>query len=317
MKHWVLVLLILISEQSFAQVISGRILEASTNIPIPRASIYIEGSFRTAISDSSGYFSLNTGVSNQVPIIVSCVGYSSLSVTGYRPTLEVKLEPKTYRLGEVIITDDGMSYAEKLSIFKMEFLGTSPAALNCTIENEDDLVFRYDRNKKSLEAISVQPLIVYNRDLGYRVNYFLDKFVVVKGTTALNGRGKFEQNVKDNADDSLFIGNNRRDTYLASRMYFIRCVWNNTLEKNNFRIYEPSGRRIFANDLIVSKDGAKYLRIPFKIRIVRKGIESTLYAQNRLALSYIDKNGYYDANELVWSGAMASQRVGDLLPFEY
>src|SRR6476620_897738 len=117
MRHWILVLLILISEQGFAQVISGRILEARTNNPIPRASIYIEGSFRTAISDSSGYFSLNTGVSNQVPIIVSCVGYSSLSVTGYAPTVEVKLEPRTYRLGEVIITDDGMSYSEKLSIF--------------------------------------------------------------------------------------------------------------------------------------------------------------------------------------------------------
>lgn len=313
----VLTLLILISLNGFAQVISGRILEAGTSNPIPRASIYIEGSFRTAISDSSGYFTLNSGVSNQVPIVISCVGYSSLRISGYSSSLEINLEPKTYQLGEVIVVDDGMSYEEKLSIFKMEFLGTSAGALKCIIENEDDLVFRYDRTKKSLEAICVQPLIVYNKDLGYRVSYFLDNFVVVKGTTALNGSAKFEQSIDKNTSDSLLIANNRRDTYLESRMYFIRCVWNNELEKNNFRIYEPNGRRLFANDLIVVKDGLKYLRIPYPIRIVRKGRESALNAQNKFALSYIDKNGYYDANELVWRGAMAEQRVGDLLPFEY
>lgn len=317
MRHLILTLLLLTSSEVFAQVITGRVLDAKTSLPIARASVYIEGSFRTAISDSTGYFSLYTGVSNHVPIVVSCVGYSSLKISGYSTPLKITLEPKTYQIGEVVVVDDGMSYVDKLTIFKMEFLGVSLMASTCIIENEDDLVFRYDRSKKSIEVISAKPIIIYNKELGYRVNYFLESFVVVKGRTVLNGSAKFEDNLATSVKDSAKIIDNRKEAFQASRMFFIRSIWNNELEKNNFELYNLNGKRLFANDLIVVKDKSKYLRVPYPIKIIRHGVESILMGQSRYTRSYIDKNGYYDADELIWNGAMATQRVGDLLPFEY
>jgi hypothetical protein len=241
-----------------------------------------------------------------------------LRISDYPDTLLViHLEPKTYNLREITVVDDGMSFEDKLSIFKKEFLGISRAALECIIENEDDITFKYDRKKKILEAFSDQPLIVSNIDLGYKVSYFLDNFMVTEGTTVLNGNAKFEDNLLGDKRDSSAIKGRREETYVDSRMFFVRCVWKNELEKNVFKIYGPSGNRLNSGNLLVVKAGIKYLRVPNLIRIVRNESVSTLIAQNRFALSYIDQNGYYDAKELIWRGTMAAQRVGDLLPFEY
>lgn len=206
MKVLVLYALFILPFAGFAQVVRGRILEAKTNRPVPNASVYIESSFRTTMSDSTGHFSLQSGLSNEVPIVISCVGYSSLRISNYPDTpLEIHLEPKIYQLNEVVVVDDGMTFEEKLKLFKREFLGISPAALSCVIENEDDITFKYNSRNRSLQAFSKQPLLVHNKDLGYKVSYFLDLFMVIPGSTALNANARFVDNLDGSIQDSQSV----------------------------------------------------------------------------------------------------------------
>ncbi|MDR0758486.1 MAG: carboxypeptidase-like regulatory domain-containing protein, partial [Tannerella sp.] len=63
MKKYILLLFILsISFPLFAQQkISGTVLEASTNEPVPGASVYVKSSTEGTVSDDDGRFSFATG----------------------------------------------------------------------------------------------------------------------------------------------------------------------------------------------------------------------------------------------------------------
>jgi hypothetical protein len=319
MRYLILLIACAIAFPANSQQISGQVIDKETQKPIPNATIYFDGTFLAAITDSSGTFTLRSTMSENVPVIVSSIGYTSQKISDYpvnRPLL-VELQPKIYELKEVVVTDDGMSRGQKLNIFKREFLGLSRSAKETLIENEDDIFLTFNSAKKTLEAFSDKPIAIHNKYLGYKILYYLDNFTVIPGATAFDGNAKFTESTISRSDKSRQLKRRRDAVFLSSRMYFIRALWNNELEKNGFKIYDIDGRRLKYEDIVIERDSQKYIKLPSIVKIGRGQNASYLSQKDAQTYSYIDSNGYYDASMLTWRGPLAGQRVGDLLPFEY
>jgi TonB-linked SusC/RagA family outer membrane protein len=83
-KSIFLIVLFLWSLPLFAQQkIAGVVLEASTNIPVPGANVYIKSSAEGVISDSDGRFLLSTGKPLPLTLIVSYLGYKTEEIDVY------------------------------------------------------------------------------------------------------------------------------------------------------------------------------------------------------------------------------------------
>jgi len=63
-----------------------------------------------------------------------------------------------------------------LNVFRKVFLGTSPAAESCIIENEDKIELWYNSLTYTLSAECDVPILIHNRYLGYRLYVTLIDF---------------------------------------------------------------------------------------------------------------------------------------------
>jgi TonB-linked SusC/RagA family outer membrane protein len=83
-KSIILLAIFLLSLPLFAQQkITGVVLEASTNIPVPGANVYIKSSSEGVISDNDGRFLLTTGKPLPLTLVVSYLGYKTEEIDVY------------------------------------------------------------------------------------------------------------------------------------------------------------------------------------------------------------------------------------------
>ncbi|MDT3404400.1 carboxypeptidase-like regulatory domain-containing protein [Mucilaginibacter terrae] len=229
----------------FAQTLRGMVYHEGTDSVIANASVYYSGSTIGTTTNSIGEFHLQAK-SGQVPLVISCVGYQSAEVSNYTPEqpLKIYLKPKQFELEGVIVTSDGMSREEKVRIFTREFIGTSPYAQSCTIENIDDVDLYYNRGTQTLTAECSRPLIINNKLFGYNINYYLNNFKRSNEHISFTGNYVFKD-VALPADQKRVI-RNRAHVYEESRMQFIRALWSRTLNNNGFKIYRTNYTRLNA-----------------------------------------------------------------------
>jgi len=306
------------------QTINGRVYRMGTDTAIAGASVYYGGSMSGTATDGTGYFALKAKA-QQIPIVVSCIGYISATVHYEEgKPLVVYLVPKTEMLNMVTIIagndsgygGDGMSRKDREALFISEFIGTSAFAKNCTITNMDDIRLFYNRKKDALTAICDKPIMIENRSLGYTIKYYLDRFSKTPGKLAFAGNYIFND-PQNPPDDSVKL--NRSNAYKGSRIQFIRSLWNHTLKQDGYRMYTPSFAQITEDDITTHDiEQQKHMVLTQSIFVVNSHVPLVINTVNtgNSSLPFIDKDGYYGEG-LQWTGGMGSQRIGDLLPYEY
>lgn len=245
---------LLISIGVNAQVVKGKVIDAATGNPIAKASVYLKGSSKGTTSNTQGEFALYTN-ETKMPLIVSSLGYKPDTIGSYNgKTLTVKLNRQAKVLREVMVGHIITTREKQMKIFLTQFIGSRNK--DCIITNPDDVNFTYHQETKTLEATVNQPLIIYNKKLGYKITYFLSAFsyspqpilypweTFYKMQTSYKGNYVFEE-------DTLFlksaeikkIRKARDKAYYGSRMHFIRLVlagvsweknWANDREKTKF-----------------------------------------------------------------------------------
>ncbi|WP_207422778.1 carboxypeptidase-like regulatory domain-containing protein [Desertivirga brevis] len=311
-----IILIYLLPFWSFAQTLRGTVYREGTDSVLVGASVYFGGSTGGTITNAQGQFALEVKA-DPIPLVISYIGYYSVTINSYNPLqrLKVYLKPKQIELKEVAVSYDGMSREQKMKIFLREFIGASEYAKSCVINNAEDIDFRYDKKERRLSASCNAPLDITNKKLGYTIQYFLDSFMYTPDRTLYAGNFIFKEDSESR--NNRKIRRNRALAYEGSRMQFIRSLWKNDLEKAGFTIYRKRYEDISADTILASTNQHKYLLSGQKIQV--------LYKQNRMTRSQltvgedhalIGRNGFFDTR-LSWSGAMANQRIGDLLPFEY
>lgn len=119
---------------SYGQVVKGTILDAITKEAIPFVSVYYDQTFKGTVADQNGNFKLETSKDSKIPFVVSAIGYYSATISNYSTyeIVKVYLEPKVYKINEVIISAKSMEKIRKryMKIFRREFIGTTANAKN-------------------------------------------------------------------------------------------------------------------------------------------------------------------------------------------
>jgi hypothetical protein len=138
MKRLILLFVIInISSAANTQNIKGTVFDIKTKEKIYSASVYFNGTSVGVLSDQNGDFKIDISKYSTMPITISAIGYYSATVRDFVPSkpLLVYLNPKIFELNEVNVNAKFHSLLrnENLTIFRNEFIGTTPNSLNCKI----------------------------------------------------------------------------------------------------------------------------------------------------------------------------------------
>jgi len=307
----------LLSFYSYSQELKGRVLDSKTHEPVVFANVYFNGTFQGTTTDTLGYFKLKLVSNQHLPLTVSFVSYYSSEISDYisGEFLKVYLRPKTFELNTVVIKSGKTRRKLKERIFKREFLGPNRTARYCIIENLDEIKLKYSKDKSTLNAFTKKPIVINNTYLGYKIDYYLDYFYYRNDTVFFQGAFYFKEKKIDDPEKLKTIKNHRKEAYYGSKMHFIRSLFNNNLKKEGYKVLGYN-RYKYNYDSIMTHKNSHYLGIKNHIKISYRGREeSNLYQLTDSV--YIAKNGYNHPYGIFWTGYMGSQRLSDLLPFEY
>jgi len=252
--------------------LKGLVLEEKSKAPVSFATVYINGTTKSAITNENGSFTI-ANVSTPCLLVVSCVGYEPQMETINKVKAEpltLLLHAKASQLSEVVVM--GKSHRDKyLTEFKNRFLGTDRWGKKAILRNDSDLIFsqytdtsKKDRNFLYINALgygsideqytqwlndnntdgsySVKanvPLIVDLPLLGYTVYIHLVDFTLLKTNgqewrCLYKGYYYYKPYETTSKHDLYKYEKNREEVYYNSSMHFLRSLYNNNLMQNGF-----------------------------------------------------------------------------------
>ena len=243
------------------QIITGQILDEVTKESLPGATVYLDGTSLSTITDAEGNFRLHSKDSKAI-LVVSFIGYLTYKLENPRQylgkRLKVLMVEESIALDEVVIGKGPFSRAQMMKVFKEEFLGESKAGKSCKIENENDIILYYDVSENTLRATSRNPLQIHNKYLDYDVNFDLEDFKVYYNFKSLNkfnqvssyfsGTTFYKDLKKSNQSDKR-----RRASFYGSAQHFAYTLANMAWEKEEIRLF-VNGFQVNPKDYFNVKD---------------------------------------------------------------
>lgn len=87
-----------------------------------------------------------------------------------------------------------------------------------------------------MKAFSLNPILIDNSYLAYKVTYYLDQFVLTKKDNFLAYIGSvlFKDYMGSKNERIQKYEKRRSKTYLGSKMHLLRSLWNNNLDASGF-----------------------------------------------------------------------------------
>jgi hypothetical protein len=332
-------------------VISGKVTDADTKEVLPRASVFAQNTTKGTVTDSSGLFRLYLDKGGY-EIIISYTGYNSKTIkieSSGDQQLNIELQKADNSLSEVIIRSsnevpDGLEKYGKF--FIQHFIGTTPFADSCSIQNPEVLKFLYFKKSDRLKVLATDPLIIVNRSLGYTLRYELDSFVhyYQKDISLYKGQCLYTP-MDGSPEEQALWKKNRVDVYYGSRLHFLRSYYDSTLKQDGYTVDILSSTNANKFDRLINPYDTSYyfyndttmnaeLWFPSKISITytRKPPEREYLQQYNLPsgvtmqISYVDltdgiiirPNGYFfDQKSWINQGYWSWKNLADQLPYDY
>jgi hypothetical protein len=303
----------------------------------------LDGTSIITTSDQDGKFRLEVQQRINANLIFSHLSYEPLVIQ--RPFEQIEksffLKERVNTLSEVRVVADIFSRAEKMRVFKEEFLGKTAAGISCVILNEEDIVLNYDHENCRLEGYSNKPVVVENRYLAYRVTFDLQNFCVqylentLDITKAISISYKGTSSFVDHSPYNIRFAKRREEAYLCSSRYFWKNFVSDTLDEGLFKIYNRF-RQIKPEQyfiIIKERERKTVITIPhtnlnrthphvYEGRIY--GVVNVL-CQNKYRSEVVlltnrfsvDEFGNPDTNDIMYFDSMGAHRLGELLPRDY
>ncbi|MFI8377950.1 carboxypeptidase-like regulatory domain-containing protein [Leeuwenhoekiella sp. NPDC079379] len=326
---WFLVLLVSITGFSQSR-LSGSVYSAKDSTALEAVSIYFDGTTIGTITNKEGHFTLTIEAGIKSPLVISMIGYAPVYVSDYFNTNgripAIYLIENTEQLDAVYLENDDWSRKRKLNVFRKEFLGNSPEALQCKILNEDVIRLHYSKSNMQLTAWSNTPLIIRNNYLGYTVQYTLTDFSVdyeqsltsgIQYVTLVYSEGfTFYKELK-NRTRSKYL-KNRAASYSGSTLHFMRSLSQERLTENKFKIFYKSYEVApYSRFKLKKEEGLMFVELlAEKLTILYDDEEQSFIQTNRPFV--IDAFGNHSpATAITMGGVMSERRLAFLLPLDY
>jgi hypothetical protein len=337
---------------SFAQfTISGKVVDADTKEILPGASVFAQNTTRGTITDKDGVFHLYLDKGGY-ELIVSFTGYDSKTTTvqGGSEELTIEMKKADNSMSEVIIKSSNEvpdGWEKYGQFFVQHFIGATPFADSCVLQNPEALKFLYFKRNDRLKILASEPLQIVNRALGYNLRYELDSFVYFMKTDINSYRGRCLYSEIDSStiEEQTTWKENRKKAYYGSRLHFLRSYYDSSLKQEGFTVDLLSATRANRFDRLSNPYDTTYyfyndstndaeLWFPVKASITynKKAPDESYLEQYKLPLnvniqiSYIDlvdgiiikPNGYFfDQKSWINQGYWSWKNLADQLPYDY
>lgn len=218
--------------------ISGKVMSSQSNNGIAGASVFISNTTWGTATDNNGKFTLNNISNGVYELVVSAIGYATYVYAFNTDSLPIQLDilllPKKTMLQNVDLepyVEEGWDRWGR--VFSEYFLGVNPNGLQCSIKNKEKIKFRRFTRSSRLIAYCDEPIIIDNKALGYKLKFQLEDFEInfKAGYNYYTGFTFYEKSRDGNQV------NKRRDLcYNGSIMHFLRSLYANELEENEFEV---------------------------------------------------------------------------------
>jgi len=317
------VFFLLLGTLTFAQVITGVVLDQESREPVDFASVFFDGTFVGTTSDIEGCFALDVSRYRSRPLTISAIGYHPATITEFAPgeTLQVLLKRRVFEIEEVSVISKSLVRKRKacMRIFRKEFIGLTSNARRCYILNEQDISFNYDSDKDTLRAYSSKPIRIQNLSLGYDISYHLDRFEYdrITKTVLYTGSIIFNQDLIVDDESMKRYERRRAYAYTGSSKHFFRSLWADSLKASGFKVSSYRTGELLQYEHLVSQDseGRKHLQYNEDLKIdYYDQLSYISFLEYRV---HFDQDGYFDPISIIWTGEMSRQRIADFLPYEY
>jgi CarboxypepD_reg-like domain len=358
MKTILSFILLLISFSASAQssfFIKGKVLDDSTQLPLEGASVLCQNTTKGTTTSKEGEFRMELPAGGHL-LIITYTGYETESIRisssqDNSAELSVRLKKKEKKLEEVVIqatteVKDGWNKYGKQ--FREYFLGTTPNAKQCTINNPELLHFFFSKKRNRLKVKSDEPVEIFNYALGYKIQYRLDSFVYDYTTKFSTYTGAaFYTELDSTEEQKQTWKKNRLQAYYGSRLHFMRCYYDSTLTDNGYvleqidtdsvtgkfnfvKLEQPYDTSVYMITDSVDKEVSLFGK--YRLTYQQGSMEKEYLVANKYPLTskyqvstlefingfVISENGFfYEQTEVINSGYWAWKILGDLLPYDY
>lgn len=330
-------------------IVSGKVVDEKTKTPMPGASVFCQNTTVGTITNNEGKFFLRLN-NGGYDLVVSYTGYdtkmmriSNGSVGNDSLYIEIKEQDKS--LGEVVVAgsaevaDGWNKYGQ---FFIDNFIGTTPNAAQCVIENKEAIKFYFYKKRNKLKVKAKDNIMITNNALGYKIKYQLDSFVYdyTAKVGSYTGYPLFEELKGSDAQNETWK-KNRFSSYIGSRLHFMRCWYDSTLKDEGFvlelldadnkptAVEDPYDSKLYSvdsGDAVINIKGR--LRVNYKNHVPDRKylLENNFPLSSRMQISAIDiidgfsieENGYfYEQSEVTNMGYWAWKKLAELLPYDY
>lgn len=341
------------AQQPLHTTLQGTVVDAETEKPLQDVHVFVAESMKGTVTDAQGRFRLTRVPAGAQRLYVSMLGYEpeardTLLEANHVYRLRFQLEPTVLEAGSVTVTAErDERWQKRREKFERLFVGETPNADSTEVLNPE--VLHLDANWWGrLEAESHEPLVLENRALGYRVQYFLEEFSGTSRRTRWDGEPLFEALTPEDSAEAARWEENRRKAYYGSFRHFLRALLADRVKEEGFLVYQEPDREMSPSptDRRRRVDPRRYLsegpdstthHLNFRGRleiIYREEEESEAYLRWRRehrrpgwqrsyiemndAPATVDRHGeILEPYAVTLYGYFAFERIAELLPKEY
>jgi hypothetical protein len=337
--------------------ISGVIINAATNTPMHGASVFAQNTTLGTATDQDGKFILQLP-NGGYDLVVTYTGFESQSIRISNTenninNLQFSLSPKEKLMQDVAVVSTGEvknGWEKYGPFFLEEFIGKTANSKSCSIKNPEALKFYFSRKKNRLKVLANETILIENNALGYNIKYELDSFVHEYNSdlSIYTGSPLFEEMTDTIGINKQLWNTARQKAYYGSVLHFMRSLYQEDLESNNFEIQflvKIKGR----DSALVLKDFYGAMNLEFLDSLSQAWVTpnqtqvgiiyqkekpdelyikdhpeeptdfqfSTMIFQPQKTLK-IEQNGYYfEQNDIVMNGYWSWVKMADILPYDF
>ena len=280
MRYFIFLFCQLLTPLYAQQTLTGRITDATDEMPIPHANVFIANTSLGTYSDESGNYAITVPIEGSFEVFVSHVGYRTASMKVETPKSfhQINFVMQAHELMEVVVTAPTNYRQADVDLFWYRLLGEKPSKRGMEALNPENL--RFYLGKDSVLKVSSRDLIeIVNHQMGYHIYYYLQSFEhdYRNNETTFYGAPYFEELVPQNARQMISWKKKRQDVYNVSVTRFIRALYREQIYENGF--------------LLAKSDSVLYAQTPFPLKeILHKDSETTqVYIQYPLLLACLSK----------------------------